>query len=245
MVCPRLSTREWPLLVQCGHRLRTTPRRTRFRDVQHARNMATVWVDDDKTKSDYDIKKNNWNYVCLVKPNDERVRHQWQSENQDQHKAHETRHLTSECARSLLVSSCCVCVVILILCTPHRVSQVVRMFVSSHPCMKWAALFDFELSIPSNFLLYSPSISSSSCCPSTSTRISSNTVYSANKEMESTDESYSAIWACVQKATLERGDPLFAVLGQKPQTCDFHDLSLLWQLDRLRLTSVCCNRRGV
>ena len=81
------------------------------------------------------------------------VRHQWQRENQDQHKAHETRHLTSECARSLLVSSCCVCVVIFTHCTPHRVAQVVRVFVSSHPCVKWASLFDFELSIPSNFLL--------------------------------------------------------------------------------------------
>ena len=44
---------------------------------------------------------------------------------------------------------------------------------------------------PTSFSSYSPSISSSSCCPSTSTRISSNTVYSANKEMGSTDESYS------------------------------------------------------
>ena len=35
------------------------------------------------------------------------VRHQWQRDNQDRHSAHETRHLTSECARSLLVSSCC------------------------------------------------------------------------------------------------------------------------------------------
>ena len=39
--------------------------------------------------------------------------------------------------------------------------------------------------------LYSPSISRSSCRPSTSTWIRSNTVYSANKEMGSTDDSYS------------------------------------------------------
>ena len=32
--------------------------------------MATVCVDDDKTKSDYNIKKKTWNYVCVVKPND-------------------------------------------------------------------------------------------------------------------------------------------------------------------------------
>ena len=59
------------------------------------------------------------------------VRHQWRRDNQDQHSAHETRHLPSECARSLLVSSCCVCVVMLTHCTPHRVAQVVRVFVSS------------------------------------------------------------------------------------------------------------------
>ena len=34
---------------------------------------------------------------------------------------------------------------------------------------------------PSSSSLYSPSISRSSCCPSTSTRIGSNTVYSVNK----------------------------------------------------------------
>ena len=39
--------------------VRTTPRRTRFRDEQYARIMATVWVDDDKTKLDFTMKKNN------------------------------------------------------------------------------------------------------------------------------------------------------------------------------------------
>ena len=44
---------------------------------------------------------------------------------------------------------------------------------------------------PTSYSSYSPSISSSSCCLSTSTRISGDTTYSANKEMGSTDESYS------------------------------------------------------
>ena len=35
------------------------------------------------------------------------AQHQWRRDNQDHHSAHETQHLTSECARSLLVSSCC------------------------------------------------------------------------------------------------------------------------------------------
>ena len=56
------------------------------------------------------------------------VRHQWRRDNQDQHSAHKTRHLTSECARSLLVNSVQSCVVIFTHCTPHRVAQVVRVF---------------------------------------------------------------------------------------------------------------------
>ena len=87
--------------------VRTTPQMTRFRDVQHAIIIATVWVDDDKIKLDYNFKKKTWNCVCVVKTERWDVRHQWRRENQDQHSAHETRHLTSECARSLLVSSCC------------------------------------------------------------------------------------------------------------------------------------------
>ena len=38
--------------------------------MQYAIIMATVWVDDDKIKSHYNIKKKTWNYVCVVKPND-------------------------------------------------------------------------------------------------------------------------------------------------------------------------------
>ena len=33
---------------------------TRFRDVQRAIIIATVWIDDDKMKSDYNIKKKAW-----------------------------------------------------------------------------------------------------------------------------------------------------------------------------------------
>ena len=56
------------------------------------------------------------------------VRHQWRRDIQDQHSAHETRHLTSACARSLLVSFVQSCIVIFTHCTPHRVAQVVRVF---------------------------------------------------------------------------------------------------------------------
>ena len=49
--------------------VKTTPQMTRFRDVQQAILMATVRIDDDKIKSDYNVKK-TWSYVCVVKPND-------------------------------------------------------------------------------------------------------------------------------------------------------------------------------
>ena len=84
------------------------------------------------------------------------VRHQWQRENQDQHKAHETWHVTwrtRECARSLLVSSCSVLVVILTHCT--HIAWLKMSACLSHLIHAWSErpLFDFELSIPSNFLL--------------------------------------------------------------------------------------------
>ena len=120
------------------------------------------------------------------------VQHQWRRDNQDQHSAHETRHLTSERARSLFVSFVQSCVVIFTHCTPHRVAQGSACLHSSHPCMKWALLFDFELSIPSNFLFSLfifnfPQL----LLPFYFHEVSGNTAYSANKEMGSTDESYS------------------------------------------------------
>ena len=42
---------------------------TRFRDVQQAIIMATVWIDDDKIKSDCNMKKILITFA-VVKPND-------------------------------------------------------------------------------------------------------------------------------------------------------------------------------
>ena len=74
---------------------------------------------------------------------------------ENQHEAHTT--WTRECARSCysLLSPCSVFAVALIPCT-YRMTQDVRVFVSSHPCMKWA----FSLTS-----LTSPSPSSSSLIP--------------------------------------------------------------------------------
>ena len=123
------------------------------------------------------------------------VRHQWRLDNQDQHSAHETRHLTSECARSLLVSSCCRHLHLI----AHHIAwlkgrQSTSPCVCTHLIRAWSERHSSTLSSPfhpTSYSSYSPSISSSSYCPSISTRISSNTVYSANKEMGSTDESHS------------------------------------------------------
>ena len=152
--------------------------------MRHAIIMATIWVDDDKIKSDNNFKKKTSELRMRGETERWDVQHQWRRENQDQHKAHETRHLTSECARSLLVSSCC----------RHTHSLHTTSRVCTHLLHSWSERLSSTLSSPfhpTSYSSYSPSISSSSCCPSTSTRISSNTEYSANKEMWSTDESYS------------------------------------------------------
>ena len=53
-------------------------------------------------------------------------------------------------------------------------AQDVRVFVSSHPCMKWAfPLTSLISSSPSSSFSHSSSTSSSSCYPSTSPRLSS------------------------------------------------------------------------
>ena len=152
--------------------------------------MATVWVDDDKTKSGYKIKKKTWNYVCVVKPNDKTS-----DTNDDVKTKTNTKHMKRDTWQVnvhvvfLLVRV----VVILTHGTPLCVAQVVRVFVSSHPCMKWASLFDFELSIPSNFLFFSFShnLLQSLLHFFYNLEGSSNTAHSAKKEMESYDESYS------------------------------------------------------
>ena len=51
---------------------------------------------------------------------------------------------------------------------------------------------------------------------------------------------------CMQRFMIERGNPLSTDLWVKPQTNDFHEFILfLLQIDRLQLTAVYCNRRGV
>ena len=126
--------------------VRTTLQRTRFHDVQHAIIMATVWVDDDMMKSDYNFRKKTW------------ITYAWCNRTMRR-----PTPMTTWKPNSYLIHA-----------SERRSSTLSSPF---HP---------------TSYSSYSPysSIPSSSCCPPTSTRISGNTVYSANKEMESYDESY-------------------------------------------------------
>ena len=56
-------------LLQPTGGVKTTPQMTRFQIVQQAIIIATVWIDDDKIKSDYNMKK-TWNYESVVTQHD-------------------------------------------------------------------------------------------------------------------------------------------------------------------------------
>ena len=178
--------------VYCNRRggVKTTPQKTRFCDVKYARIWDTDWVDDDRTKSDYNILTKRtlqigiayawWNEVDVYNLPAERwdVRHQWQRENQDQHKAHETRQWRDTLGEHVNVR---VVVSLRSLALSHSflahiawLKAQVRVFVSSHPCMKWASpLTSLISSSPSSSFSHSSSTSSISCYTSTSPRLSS------------------------------------------------------------------------
>ena len=125
----------------------TTPQRTRVRDVQHAVIMATVWVDDDKIKSDY--KKNTWNYVCLLNRTTRRPTPMttWKP-------TRSTWNATLD--KWMSTWSSCQFVLSSYSHIGHHIAwlKLSACLPSSQPCIKWALLFDFELSIPSNFQLF-------------------------------------------------------------------------------------------
>ena len=111
-------------------------------------------------------------------------------DNQDQHSAHETRHLTSECARSFHVSPCCLHTHSL-----HKISRgsrvrVFALITSMHEASVTLRLWAVHsIRLPLLIHFESPAVLASLELPRGRTR--SNTAYSANKEMGWTDESYS------------------------------------------------------
>ena len=76
----------------------------------------------------------------------------------------------------------------------HTTSRGSSFAFLSHLIHAWSERHSSTYSspfIPTSLTLFSPSSSSSYCCLSTSTKLSSNTMYSTNKDFWSTDESYS------------------------------------------------------
>ena len=161
---------------------------TRFLDMQQTIVMATVWVDDDKTKSDYNINKKIWNCVWVVKPNDNTS-----DTNDDVTTKTNTVHMKRDTWQVNVQVVFLLVRVVVIFTHWHSTSRgssgprVCTQFIHA-----WSERHSLTMSSPFHpTSSHSPPISRSSCCPSISTRISSNTVYSANKEMGSTDESCS------------------------------------------------------
>ena len=117
--CHRQIVYSWRRSTVTDGGVRTTPQMTRFRDVQHAIIMATVWVYDDRTKSNYDIKKKTWNYVCVVKPNNETP-----DTDDDVKTKTNTKHMKRDtCQVNVHVVFLIVRVVVILThCTPHRVA---------------------------------------------------------------------------------------------------------------------------
>ena len=117
--------------------------------------MATVWVDDDKTKSDYNIKKKTWNCVGVVNPNGETS-----DTNVNVKTKINKKHMKLIYWRDEHVY---VRIVLLVLFSfassysliAHHIAWLKMSACLSHLIHAWSerALFDFELSIPSNFIL--------------------------------------------------------------------------------------------
>ena len=176
--------------------VKTTPQRTRLRDVKHARIWFSVWVDDDRTNSDYNIQNKIALYLELrmrgeimltVKTfplNGETSDTNDNVKNQDQHKAHETRQWRDTLGEHVNVRVVLVFLVLVLFPLSHSFlahTAWLKMFACLCQLIHaWSECFLWPpSSSPSSSFSHSSSTSSSSCYPSTSPRIRSNTVYSA------------------------------------------------------------------
>ena len=153
---------------------------TRFRDVQHAIIMATVWIDDDETKSDYN-QEENLDYVRVVKPSDKtpNTNDDVTTKTITVHMKHNTWQVSVHVVFllglfSLASSSSLIAHLI--------VAQVVRVSHVIHACSERHSSTLSSPIHPTSSSSHSPSISCSPCCSSsTSLRISCNTACSANR----------------------------------------------------------------
>ena len=140
--------------------VKTTPHKTRFRDVKYARIWDTDGVDDNKTKSDYNIQKERTLYlelrmrgemkltfpIVLLNGETSDTNDNVKTKINTKHmKTHNDvtfgEHVNVRVVVSLL-RPCSGSAIRLTPCT-HRIVQGLKaldvpVFVSSHPCMKWA-----------------------------------------------------------------------------------------------------------
>ena len=156
---------------------------TRFRDVQQAMIMATVWIDDDKIKSDYNMKKTwityAWWHSTIRRPTPMTTWHP----------------RPTQCTWNATMWQVSVHVVFLLVFVSivssssliaHHIAWLKGPRVCTHLIHAWSERYSSTLSSPihpTSSSPYSSSISRSPSCPSPSTRVSSTTVYSANTEM--------------------------------------------------------------
>ena len=153
--------------------------------MKYARIWDTDWVDDDRTKSDCNIQKKRTLYLELRMRGEMKltyknlpaerwdVRHQWQRENQDQHKAHETRQWRDTLGEHVNVRVVLVFLVLVL----FLLSQ---SFLAHIAWLKMFACLCHLIHASSSFS-HSSSTSSSSCYSSTSPRMICNTVYSVTR----------------------------------------------------------------
>ena len=202
---PRLSSK-----IPCALRqgdgvywrvLQCIPQMTRFRDAKVCNNLVTEEIDDHRIQSDYKCiigqqnpeGKNStlgiasawWNRATRrttpmttwpPRPRALSAQRTWTS-------TRELMHAWSHVRISQ--------VLVVMICTPHRGSSLTCARLSCHPCMQWSFLFDFELSISSNFFFFFSFIFNllqSLLHFFHNLEGSSNTAYFAWKEMDSTDE---------------------------------------------------------
>ena len=145
---------------------------TRFRDVQQVIIMATVWIDDDKIKSYYNIKKtwitNAWWHSTIRRPTPMTTWHPRPTQCTWKRDTWQVSvHVVFLLVLFSLVSSSSL--------IAHHIAvfkaQVVRV---SHLIHAWSERHSSTLSSPfhpTSSSLYSSSISRSSCCSFTSTRL--------------------------------------------------------------------------
>ena len=123
------------------------------------------------------------------------------------------------------------------ICTQHRGSNLSCAHLSYHPCMQWAFLSDFELSIPSNFLFSSFILDLLHFllhffhCLEGST----NTAYFAWKEMDSLDDTHlltdcSSFWCFSMSCCV-----WFLVVV----VCDWTSVVSLLLMRRMSLANLC------